>query len=148
LKLVDSLEGITRLFLDTAPVIYYVERNRDYFPLVDYIFELIIGGKIEAITSPITLAECLIIPYRNKRIDLEENFIDLIVGGEHTYFFSIDETISKKAAQIRANYNLALPDSLQIAIAIQSGCDAILTNDLQLKRVNELSVLVLSELTL
>lgn len=32
--------------------------------------------------------------------------------------------------------------------AIQSGCQAFLTNDLQLKRVNELSILVVRELTL
>ncbi|NEP03796.1 MAG: PIN domain-containing protein [Okeania sp. SIO2G4] len=60
----------------------------------------------------------------------------------------IDEDIGKLAAQIRAKYNLSLTDSLQIAVAIQSKCEAFLTNDLQLKRVNELSILVISELTL
>ena len=26
----NSLQGVTRLFLDTAPVVYYVERNPTY----------------------------------------------------------------------------------------------------------------------
>ena len=49
---------------------------------------------------------------------------------------------------MRARYNLSLTDALQIATAIQSDCDAFLTNDLQLKRVNELSILVVTELIL
>jgi predicted nucleic acid-binding protein len=148
LRRVDGLQGISRLFLDTAPVIYYVERSSIYFPLVDSIFDLIIDGAIEATTSPITLAECLIMPYRQNQVDLEQVFIDVILGGENTSCFLIDEEVGKQAAKLRANYNLTLPDAFQIAIAIQSGCDSFLTNDLQLKRVTELPILVLSELGL
>jgi predicted nucleic acid-binding protein len=45
-------------------------------------------------------------------------------------------------------YNLQLPDALQIATAISSGCDAFLTNDAALQRVIELRILVVSELEL
>ena len=37
---------------------------------------------------------------------------------------------------------------LYVGTAIMTGCDAILTNDLDIKRVQELSVLVLDELEL
>ncbi|MEA5567068.1 hypothetical protein [Anabaena sp. UHCC 0399] len=37
---------------------------------------------------------------------------------------------------------LQLPDALQIATAISSGCDAFLTNDAALQRVLELRILV------
>ena len=63
-------------------------------------------------------------------------FIYLIVDGENINFVLIDEDIGNLAAQMRARYNLSLTDALQIATAIQSNCDAFLTNDLQLKRVN------------
>ncbi|MBW4523229.1 MAG: PIN domain-containing protein [Scytolyngbya sp. HA4215-MV1] len=43
-------------------------------------------------------------------------------------------------------YNLKLPDALQIATARVTGCQAFLTNDTALKRVGELRILVLSEL--
>lgn len=39
-------------------------------------------------------------------------------------------------------------DALQIAAAVESGCEAFLTNDLTIKRVQEISVLVLDELEL
>ncbi|WP_416670565.1 type II toxin-antitoxin system VapC family toxin [Egbenema bharatensis] len=43
-------------------------------------------------------------------------------------------------------HNLKLTDALQLATALEAGCQAFLTNDTQLKRVTELKVLVISEL--
>ncbi|MGD1716710.1 type II toxin-antitoxin system VapC family toxin [Dapis sp. BLCC M172] len=60
----------------------------------------------------------------------------------------INSEIALIAADIPARYNFKLPDALQIATAIHSNCDAFLTNDLQFKKVSELSILVISELTL
>ena len=44
------------------------------------------------------------------------------------------------------DYNIRLPDALQIAAALAAGCEAFLTNDGGLKRVSEIKVLVVSEL--
>ncbi len=52
-----------------------------------------------------------------------------------------------RAADLRARYNIRLPDALQLARDIDAGCDAFLTNDTQFKRITELKVLVLDELT-
>jgi predicted nucleic acid-binding protein len=41
-----------------------------------------------------------------------------------------------------------LTDAFQVAVAIASGCDAFLTNDIALKRVTELGVIVLDEMEL
>ncbi|MFM6073399.1 MAG: type II toxin-antitoxin system VapC family toxin, partial [Dolichospermum sp.] len=57
----------------------------------------------------------------------------------------INETIAIEAAQIRARYNLQLPDALQIAVALNAECEAFLTNDLTFKRITELRVLVLND---
>jgi predicted nucleic acid-binding protein len=54
--------------------------------------------------------------------------------------------MGRRAAELRARYNLSLTDAFQIAVALQSGCDAFLTNDMTLKRVSELSVVVLEEM--
>lgn len=48
-----------------------------------------------------------------------------------------------QAAQLRARYNLTLTDALQVAVALETGCDALLTNDLTLKKVSELGIIVL-----
>ena len=50
MKLTDALRGVSRLFLDTAPVIYYVERNPAYIALVGVIFSPIDHSLLGATT--------------------------------------------------------------------------------------------------
>ena len=64
MKVADALRGVSRIFLDTAPVIYFVERAPLHFDRVGPVFDLIDVGSVAAVTSPITLAECLVVPCR------------------------------------------------------------------------------------
>ncbi len=148
MKIDAALQNITHLFLDTAPVIYYVEKNPQYFATVEFVFDQIDSGSITAVTSPVTLAECLVMPYRLGIANLQQDFLDLIVYGNNTVFVSIDREIGRQAAELRARYNIfTLPDALQIASALAAGSQAFLTNDATLKRVTELNVIVLDEVS-
>jgi predicted nucleic acid-binding protein len=146
MKITERLQTVTKLFLDTAPVVYYVEEDIRYLALVDPVFDRLDAGTLVAVTSPVTLAECLVMPYRNNQVELQQIFSDLIVNGTNVLFASIDREMGRRAAELRARYNLSLTDAFQIAVALQSGCDAFLTNDMTLKRVSELSVIVLEEM--
>lgn len=46
----ESLEGVTRLFLDKSPVIYYVEQHPQYLPIVSVVFARILDGSLMAVT--------------------------------------------------------------------------------------------------
>ncbi len=70
MKLRDSLQGVTRLFLDSASVIYYIEENTRYLSIVEPIFERIDNSLLTAVTSPVTLSESLVIPYRLGQPDI------------------------------------------------------------------------------
>ena len=142
----DFLKNVRCLFLDTAPLIYYVEKHPQYLKILKPVFGRIDKGFITAVTSPITLAECLIHPYRRGLVELQKDFTDLIVNGRNTVFITIDHTISQKAAQLRASYNLPLADAFQVATALSAGCDAFLTNDLDMKQLTEIKVLVLADM--
>jgi predicted nucleic acid-binding protein len=146
MKITERLQTVTRLFLDTAPVVYYVEEDIRYLALVDPVFDRLDAGTLVAVTSPVTLAECLVMPYRNHQVELQQVFSDVIVNGANVLFASIDREMGRRAAELRARYNLSLTDAFQIAVALQSGCDAFLTNDMTLKRVSELSMIVLEEM--
>jgi predicted nucleic acid-binding protein len=148
MNIADALQGVTRLFLDTAPVIYYVEKNPSYIARVKIIFDYIDAGSLTALTSPVTLAECLITPYRTGSTQLQQDFFDLIVYGRNTIFAVIDQESARRCAELRACYNLTLTDALQIATALEAGCEAFLTNDADLKRVTELRILLLDDLSL
>lgn len=145
MKLAKQLDKIGVIFLDTAPVIYFVEQNPEFFSKVQVVFERLDNGNLTAVVSPITLAECLVLPYKQKKTEIAQVFTELLANSESVMFYPIDEVVADKAADLRARYNLTLTDAFQLAIATQSECDAFLTNDADLKRVKEIPVLVLSE---
>ena len=142
----EALRGINRLFLDSAPVIYYLENHPTYQAKVDPIFEGIEAGMLIAVTSPVTLAECLVHPYRLGLKELQQSYQQALVHAENTLFQPIGEQVAQNAAQLRAGYNLSLPDSLQVSAALEARCEAFLTNDINLKRVSELRMVVVKEL--
>ena len=148
MKIGEMLRGAKRLFLDTAPVIYFVERNPDYLERAQPAFAQIDAGTITAVTSPVTLSECLVVPLRLGLESLRQDFVDLLQSGANTTFVNIDGDTARRAAELRARYNLSLPDAFQVAAALAASCDAFLTNDATLKRVTELTVIVLDDLDL
>jgi hypothetical protein len=56
----DALQGISRLFLDAAPLIYFVEQNPRYIACLDTVFDRVDAGSLTAVTSSVTLGEALI----------------------------------------------------------------------------------------
>lgn len=57
MKISVALQNVSSLFLDTAPVVYLIEKNPTYLDTVKAIFQEIDYGRIIAMTSPVTLAE-------------------------------------------------------------------------------------------
>ena len=146
MKVDDALRNVTRIFLDSAPVIYFVERHPQYLPVVKRVFTRIDEGTLPAISSPMTLLECLVLPCRLRQVNVQRDFTDLIVSGQGIIFVPLAAPTARRAAELRANYNLPTADACQIATALESGCDAVLTNDHDLKRVQEITILLIDEL--
>lgn len=96
----------------------------------------------------ITLTEVLIHPLRRGDAALQSQYSDLLVNAANFQTLPIDIAAAMSAADLRARYNLRMPDALQVATAITAGCEAFLTNDAALQRVTELRILVLDQLEL
>ena len=146
MKVAQALQGVANIFLDTAPIIYYVERHPQFAPVVDEVFDRLDAGALSAVTSPITLAECLVLPCRLGQTQVRQSFTQRIVDGQGVSFVPIGAEIAERAAELRAKYNLTLTDACQVATAIVAGCDAVLTNDADWKRLQGIAVLVCGEL--
>ncbi|MCY7278265.1 MAG: PIN domain-containing protein [Phormidesmis sp. CAN_BIN44] len=146
MKVDEALRGLNRLFLDSGPVIYYIDANPEYLRVMDSIFEGLNSKQIRAVTSPVTLAECLVLPIRQDDPEKQQVFVEILTSLEMADFVKTDATIAQRAAEVRVRHHLKLPDALQIATAIESNCDAFSTNDAQLNRVTELRMIVISEL--
>lgn len=142
----DALCGRRLVFLDSAPVIYLIERNPTYVGLARSLFEVMARNEAVMVTSPITLAECLVGPLRRGHFAQRDLFIDVITAGAAVRFVHLDEAITERAAELRAHHNLSLQDAFQAAVALEVGCDGFLTNDQHFTRVKGLDVLKLDDL--
>lgn len=146
MKVEEALQGGSKVFLDTAPIVYYLEARTEFVPILGPLFRLLGEGQFEGIASPVTLAECLVKPKQLGLMELQQRFISFLTNTEEITFVTLGESVGVLAAEMRSRYHLKLPDALQMATALETGCAVFLTNDAQLKRVTELKVLVLSEL--
>ena len=52
-----------RVFVDTAPIIYYLENSSLYMDSIKKFFTMCIEGNIQIVTSSITVEEYLVFPY-------------------------------------------------------------------------------------
>ena len=147
-KLDDALMGVTRLGLDTSPIIYFVEANPQYDALVMEIFQRVSNGAPLGATSVITLSEVLVQPIIRQQMLLQREYRDLLLRSRNFSTLAVSATIAELGAELRAQYRLRTPDALQIATALEAGCEAFLTNDAGLRRVTELRVLILDDLEL
>jgi len=100
------------------------------------------------LTQRLTLTEVLIQPYRLDKPSLANEYCNLLKNSRYFTLLPIDIQTAELAAKIRAHYNLRTPDAIQVSTAINSGCQAFLSNDLIFKRINDIKILILDELTL
>lgn len=57
----------------------------------------------------------------------------------------IEAALAHRAVILRAEYDIRVPDALQIAAALEAGATAFVTNDQRLAHVKELHVLQLDD---
>jgi predicted nucleic acid-binding protein len=147
-RISDALEGIQQLYIEATPLISYVEEHPQYVAKMDVIIQVIEDRPIEAVSSVITLTEVLTHPVKLGNIRLEREYRDILLHSGEFRLLTITAQIAESAAALRARYHLRTPDALHVAAAIDVRCDALLTNDTGIKRVTEITVLVLDELEL
>ena len=129
MKISSKLENVQRIFLDTAPVIYFIEKNRHYLQKMQAVFKHLDDGSLSGAASPVTLSECLVIPFRLGKPEVAQAFIQILSKSDNITFVVIEDRIASQVADLRAHYNLTLTDAFQVAAALAAGCDAFLTND-------------------
>lgn len=136
------------MYLDTAPLIYWVEGNSNYIAKMVWIVDLIESTPMQAVTSVVTYSEAMSLPLRAGKPELAHQYYEIFTSRDDYTQLTVTAEIAILAAAIRARYRLRTPDAIHAATAIASGCDAFLTNDHKLRVVQELNVLVLDDLEL
>ncbi|MFZ2071557.1 MAG: type II toxin-antitoxin system VapC family toxin [Halobacteriota archaeon] len=146
MTLSDELRKINTIFVDTAPIIYYIEAHPDFGPIAKEVVDAFQSGVLVAYSSVITLAEVLPQPIRMGREELARKFVEFLRKGRNFYLIEISVNIAERAGRLRGKYPiLKALDAVQLATALDVKADAFLTNDSKLNRIREVKVLVLKD---
>jgi predicted nucleic acid-binding protein len=129
--------------LDTAPLIYFIEKHPQYFPTVRPFFEAVERGDIQIITSTLTLTEVLIHPLRQGSQMLARQYSSVLLNASHVRTLAVSPSIATEAARLRANHGYKTPDAIQLATAQAGHATFFVTNDEALGSLAGLQVVVL-----
>jgi len=144
----DLVDAGALVAVDTAPFIYYIEGGSRFDAIAVELFEgCIATGRNPAMTTVVTLAEVLVGAFRAGQRDIAGAYRDVLQQSGHVEMHDLDPMIAERAADLRARYDLRLPDALQVAAALVSGAGYFITNDTRVRRVTEIEVIVLADVS-
>ncbi|WP_423146811.1 type II toxin-antitoxin system VapC family toxin [Rubrolithibacter danxiaensis] len=133
------------VFLDTSPLIYFMEGISIYQKKLSELFLLHDKGYFTLITSVLTLLEVLVQPLKLNRTDLVEQYKKILTDSSGLKVADVNVGIASEAAELRAKYGLKTPDSIQVATALVHNAKLFFTNDKRLRVIEELKVITLSD---
>ena len=131
--------------IDTAPIIYFIEENPTYGPIMESMIVAATDKERVLMTSVITLVEVLTHPLRMNKPEIAEKYRTVLVDSKNIIMYPIDTLVAERAAELRARHQLKTPDALQIAVSLENNATLFITNDKHIKKVEDIEVIVLSE---
>lgn len=121
------------VYLDSKVFIYAVEGFAQHRPFIEELFRQIDGGRIDAVTSELTMAEVLVKPFEAGREDIGDLYRELLQTSGHLTVVPIDRSILMQAARYRSVLGVKLPDAIHVATALAANCDVLLSNDQKIR---------------
>ena len=115
------------------------------FRPLEALFRHLKKPQVQGITSVITLIEACVYPQRQGRLDLVQAYERALLRSQQVRTLPVDAALARRAVVLRAQYDIHVPDALQIAAAIEAGATAFVTNDRRLAKVQEIHVLLFDD---
>lgn len=125
-----------RVYLDTAPSIYMVERISPYASVASQRLSM---PEIILVASDLTRMECRIMPLRMNNTTLLQEYDDFFAQTVNE-IIGLSRQVMDYAAEVRAQFGFKTPDAIHLAAAVVAGCDVFYTNDLRLDKFPHLTV--------
>ena len=146
MKLPPELAGHRGVVLDTNFWIYFFDDDPLRGAWCEALLNEVVQGHFSAVVTPVTLAELSVAPMRRQRLDVVQEYRRVFASLPHISVAHLTATTGWAAGGLRAQYNLPLPDAMQLAAALLQHEPTLLTNDKDLVRVKEVRVLLLDDL--
>ena len=126
--------------------IYALEGLAEYRDLMIEIGSHVDAGDIQAVTSELTLAECLAKPFADGRAAWAEVYEQALQDSPSLRVAPVTREVLIAAAGLRGAHRIGLADAIHLATAIAEECTVFLTNDSRLAAVSQLQVILLPQL--
>lgn len=136
-----DLTGLAKgalVLVDSAPIIYFLERHPVHGPRFQPIFDRHDAGDVSFAVTTMTMAEVLAGPFGAGEEALAKRYRAAM---ESWQVVNLTAEIAESAARFRARLKLKLPDAIQVASAIAVNADALVTHDRDFSKVKTLAVL-------
>ncbi len=145
--MVEIFEKHSHVYLDTNILIYLFQGQEQHSKLLDEIFEFLEKKKIKICFSALLLTELLVDPFKKLQPSIAKDWLYYFKVAKNIEIIDLTPAIAVDAAFLRSKYNFKTPDSIHLATAIQKKNSIFLTNDSDLKKIKELTVVCLEDLT-
>jgi len=106
-----------------------IEEHPAFLLLIAPVFTETAQGRLDIVTSAVTLLEVLVVPYRAGNQLLAERNEPLVTRSRGVRLLDIDRIRLRAAAQLRTRYAVRAPDAIQLAAALSQRCSAFVTDD-------------------
>lgn len=134
-----------KVYLDTTIYIYVFDKNPSFIDCCIKLTENLKLHNTLIVGSSLIICELLgndrLLQNKREYKKIKDSFFNI----PNLDIIKMDEKIAEKAAYIKAKYDLKTPDAIHVATAIETKCDAFITNDKGI-RCKEIKILQLSEL--
>jgi predicted nucleic acid-binding protein len=142
-SLIAALSDHKRIGLDTSVFIYHLEQHPRYAPLTQVLLSGVETGQWTAVTSTVTLMELTVRPWQLERPDIARVYEETLAHFPNLALSDVTCDVARRAAKLRARHNLRPADALHVATALAHNATAFVTNDQDIARIDELTIILL-----
>lgn len=122
-----------RILVDSAPIIYYLEDHPVFGPRYADLFSRAGSGDYQLVISTVTLVEVLTGPLREGNEQLADDYRQALSRPPVWLAADLTIAIANRAARIRSQTRLRLPDAVIVATALEMSCIALVSHDRELR---------------
>lgn len=129
MTLLDRIPEGATVTVDSAPIIYVLEGHMRFGPAYAALFQSAEDGRNQLVISTITLAEVMAGPLRARNEALAERYRLALTESVGWMIQDVTADVAERAARIRVDHALRLPDAIQVATALVSASYGLVTHD-------------------
>lgn len=127
---IELLRG-DRIFLDTAPLIYFFEDHPEFGGRMASLLTAATANGVRLVTSLVSDIELQTGPAASGKAELMRRYRQSLLHSGQFLIWPLDEATADTTVALRAQYQMKTPDAIQLASSQQAHCRYMITNDRQ-----------------